>query len=657
VTSKQTVTSLAVLTVKWNHGQDVIDSFLPLIADCIRKDGKHPVSLVELQKAVEQEGGIKIPSGALQAILRRCAHEGLVRREHDVYYPQREKLDQLDYGPLRAEALRQHRALLDRLLAFAKKRYEIVWSEQEADAALLGWMQDASLPVLVAATDGDPLPFITRQSRKTKHVLNAFAWQLAERDREGFDCLETVVKGYVLSGVLFYPDLGRFQTHFEQLDVYCDTPFILRALGYSDEGQHVQCLDLVELLRELGANLKCFHHTREEVVGVLEWAAARLRPGAVNSDPAVDYAPAKTFRLTDIEEMILDIDDVLGTLDIEVVDTPAWTEQPDEVALEDEIKKQIDYARDRAREKDVKSLAAVARLRGLRRMEKFETARAIFVTSNISLARASSAFFRETEGRGSIPVCMPVELMTRLAWVKKPMAAPDLPKHMVMAASYAALNPPVPLWREYLAAIKERHERGELSDEVIGEAADGAEAVERARADRPDVVLMDIRMPGLDGLEATRRITADPSLESVRVVMLTTFGLDEYVFEALHAGASGFLLKEVEPDELREAVRVVARGDALLSPSVTRRLIQEFVAQPGRHRPPPARLEQLTEREREVLGLVALGLSNQEIAERLVISPATAKTHVSRTMLKLHAHDRAQLVVIAYESGLVRVPQ
>jgi DNA-binding NarL/FixJ family response regulator len=193
--------------------------------------------------------------------------------------------------------------------------------------------------------------------------------------------------------------------------------------------------------------------------------------------------------------------------------------------------------------------------------------------------------------------------------------------------------------------------------QVIGEAADGAEAVERARADRPDVVLMDIRMPGLDGLEATRRITADPSLESVRVVMLTTFELDEYVFEALHAGASGFLLKGVEPAELRDAVRVVAGGDALLAPSVTRRLIQEFVAQPGRRRPAPQLLEQLTEREREVLGLVGLGLSNHEIAERLVISPATAKTHVSRTMLKLHAHDRAQLVVIAYESGLVRISQ
>jgi DNA-binding NarL/FixJ family response regulator len=190
--------------------------------------------------------------------------------------------------------------------------------------------------------------------------------------------------------------------------------------------------------------------------------------------------------------------------------------------------------------------------------------------------------------------------------------------------------------------------------EVIGEVADGAAAVARARSDRPDVVLMDIRMPVMDGLEATRTIVADRDLAAVRVIMLTTFDLDEYVFEALRAGASGFLLKDVEPDELRNAVRVVAGGDALLSPSVTRQLISEFISQPGHDRRPPEELEELTDREREVLGLIATGLSNREIAERLIISPATAKTHVSRILLKLGARDRAQLVVIAYESGLVR---
>jgi DNA-binding NarL/FixJ family response regulator len=190
--------------------------------------------------------------------------------------------------------------------------------------------------------------------------------------------------------------------------------------------------------------------------------------------------------------------------------------------------------------------------------------------------------------------------------------------------------------------------------EVVGEAASGAEAVERARAWRPDVVLMDIRMPGLDGLEATRRIVADERLAGVRVVILTTFDLDEYVYEALRVGASGFLAKDVEPGELRHAVRVAARGDALLSPGVTRRLIAEFAARPAAEPPAAGRLEVLTDREREVLELVGEGLGNDAIADRLFMSPATVKTHVSRIMSKLAAHDRAQLVVLAYETGLVR---
>jgi DNA-binding NarL/FixJ family response regulator len=189
--------------------------------------------------------------------------------------------------------------------------------------------------------------------------------------------------------------------------------------------------------------------------------------------------------------------------------------------------------------------------------------------------------------------------------------------------------------------------------EVVGEAANGAEALAAARTSRPDIVLMDIRMPVMDGLEATRRIIADEQLSGTRVIVLTTFELDEYVFEALRAGASGFLLKDIEPAELRQAVRVVAGGDALLSPSVTRRLIRRFVAQSGPRLIDPARLDVLTDREREVMALAARGLSNQEIGQRLVMSPATAKTHVSRAMLKLNARDRAQLVVFAYQTGLV----
>ncbi len=188
--------------------------------------------------------------------------------------------------------------------------------------------------------------------------------------------------------------------------------------------------------------------------------------------------------------------------------------------------------------------------------------------------------------------------------------------------------------------------------EVVAEAADGSEGLALAREHLPDVALIDIQMPVIDGIEATRRIAADPALAAVHVVILTNYGLDEYVFNALRAGAAGFLVKDILPEDFLHAIRVAARGDALLAPSITRKLIDRYVTQPldtGTH----TGLKELTNRERETVALVAQGLSNDQIASRLMISPLTAKTHINRAMTKLHARDRAQLVVLAYESGLV----
>ncbi|MEU4218309.1 response regulator transcription factor [Actinoplanes sp. NPDC026623] len=188
--------------------------------------------------------------------------------------------------------------------------------------------------------------------------------------------------------------------------------------------------------------------------------------------------------------------------------------------------------------------------------------------------------------------------------------------------------------------------------EVVAEAADGSRALALAREHLPDIALIDIQMPVVDGIEATRRIAADPMLAGVHVVILTNYGMDEYVFDALRAGAAGFLVKDIVPEDFLHAVRVAARGDALLAPSITRRLIDRFVSQPL-STGSPASLAGLTGRERESVALVAQGLSNDQIAARMVISPMTAKTHVNRAMVKLHARDRAQLVILAYESGLV----
>jgi DNA-binding NarL/FixJ family response regulator len=211
-----------------------------------------------------------------------------------------------------------------------------------------------------------------------------------------------------------------------------------------------------------------------------------------------------------------------------------------------------------------------------------------------------------------------------------------------------------PLVRAGFGALVNHHPDLEL----VGEAADGEEAVDIARRERPDVLLMDVRMPRVDGIEATRRITSDPELEAVRVVILTTFDLDEYVYGALRAGASGFLLKDATPERLVDAIRVVAEGDALLAPGVTRRLIERFAGPPGAGgtTAPPVdagTLRTLTPRELEVLELVARGLSNAEIGERIHVSHATAKTHVGRILTKVGVRDRAQLVVAAYEAGLV----
>jgi hypothetical protein len=463
--SEHTLISLAILTVNWDHGHDVLDSFVPLVAGHLERDAEKPVSALELQQNLVEDIGIKIPLGALHSILKRCAERDYLKRDAGVYYPNAEMLHKVDFHQVRADALRQHKCLLEKLRTFAKDRYELEWSEADADKSVLNYLQEGSLPILQAAIEGDPLPNFRPDSRRARHVISAFALHLSERDPEGFGCLETVVKGHILSGVLFYPNVEEVEAKFTDLAVYFDTPVLLPLLDYGDEGTVAQCMDLVELLSELGATLRCFHHTREELVGVLEAIANGKRPGAHRSQDPHYYQTSKHFSLSDVEEMIVSINERLKKLGIDVVDTPPFTDTPDEATLEEALAARISYNRKQALEKDTQSLAAVARLRGMRRMDRFESAKAILLTANPVLVAASREFFKGIAGGRSIPMCMSEGLMTRLAWVKRPMLAPEMPRHAVMASSYAALNPKDELWRRYIEEIEHRRAAGSISDE------------------------------------------------------------------------------------------------------------------------------------------------------------------------------------------------
>jgi len=457
--------SLAILTVNWDRGRDVLDSFVPFVAAHLQRDPDKPVSTLELQKELIQDTGIKIPLGALLAILKRCAARKYLRRDSNVYYPIPETLMTVDFHQVRSEALRQHHCLLNKLQAFSKDRYEFEWSDAEADKNILNYLQEDSLPILQAAVEGDPLPDFRPTSRKARHIISAFALHLSENDPEGFGCLETVVKGHILSGVLFYPNVGEIEARFTDLSVFFDTPVLLPALGYGDDGTIAQCMDLVELLGDLGAKLRCFHHTREELVGVLEAIANGKRPGAYQSQDPHYYQTSKRFSLSDVEEMIVTIDEKLNELGVDIVDTPPFTDLPDEARLEEVLAERIPYSRKQAREKDAQSLAAVARLRKMRRMDRFERAKTILLTGNPVLVAVSRDFFRGIAGGRSIPICMSEGLMTRLAWVKRPMLAPEMPRHAVMALSYAALNPKDELWRRYIDELESRRKVGSISDE------------------------------------------------------------------------------------------------------------------------------------------------------------------------------------------------
>lgn len=549
---EQVLTSLAILKVNWDQGHDYIDNFIPFVAECLRTAAEPEVSLPELQAALAARFGLNIPQGALNTIVGRLVKHGYANRVNGIYRRDDATLASLDLSRLTSTVVRRHEALVGRLLEFCETRHGVEWSQEEAESALLSYLKERSLPILAAAIEGEPIPSPPTTTKAATFLVEAFIADLCERDPEGFGLLEDIVKGSMLANVLFFPDLGRVTAHFRGVEVYFDSQFLLRALGYAGATMQASCRELMDLLYELNARLRCFAHTYEEILGILEAARQAVRD-ARSAKTAVgetfQYFVESGYRPSDIELVIAQLERSLGTLRVRLKTRPPHAAAPpfDEVSLESALQESLGYHRQEALRHDVESLTAIYRLRRGEFPRHVESCAAVFITTNSRLARAGARFFKEEYEGLAVPPCILDSVFTTLVWLKKPLRAPHLPRKTIIADCYAALNPPDPLWREYLREVDRLQTRGDFSEEdyhllrfsmearstlmdiTLGDPeafAEGTvkEVLQRARAVVRDKADADRRAEKQKRLEAERRAAdAEARLEAERQAQLARF--------------------------------------------------------------------------------------------------------------------------------------
>lgn len=468
--SEHVITSLAILKANWDEGLDYIENFVPFVAECLRTAPQDEVSLPELQAAITDTFGLNIPQGALKTILNRAARHGYVRRTMKIYLRNNVALATLDFSRVRNEVLRKHEALISKLMDFVGERFKIKWSREEAEAALLSYLQERSTPILVASIEGQPISSPALPVGHADFLVNAFVIHLNEGDPEGFDYLETIVKGSMLANVLLFPDLGGVARRFGKLKVYFDTGFLLRALGLAPEAIQVPCRELIGLLYEQNADLGCFEHTFDEIFGVIDASARSLRsPESLKYafGETLEHFREKKYQASDVELIIARLETTLRALHVQVEPKPlhkvplGLNEKKLESVLQDEVK----YRHREPLLHDLDSLTAIHRLRRGRLHRNIESCRAVFITTNSALARASARFFKEEYEGITAPLCILDHVFASLVWLKCALEAPDLPRKRIIADCYAAMKPQDDLWKKYLDEMDRLEEGGDVSEE------------------------------------------------------------------------------------------------------------------------------------------------------------------------------------------------
>lgn len=393
------ITSLAILKVNWDRGHDYIDNFVPFVAECLRNATEDIISLSELQTAISSAYGFKIPQNALKTILKRAAKQGFIRLKDRMYIRNRDALSKIDITAIRDRVLRSHEALIKNLVEFCRIRYDKFWTKEKAEVAFLSYLSKYSTFILSSSNNT-----LLQQSgfdiEHADYFINAFIEHLRHNDPQGFDYLESIVKGRMLADVLFFPELGQVQKHFSGVEVYFDTNFLFRALGYTSKNMQVPCTELIDMLYEHNAILKVFDHTLDEMYGILDAAVHYLKysngrkgtPGET-----IQYFIDSRYKKSDVELTIVRLPNLLRSLHVQSKSKPIHTKSLglDEMQLEKVLREKVRYTREEALKHDIDSLTSIYRLRKGTPYRNIESCKAIFVTSNSSLARASSFYFNQ----------------------------------------------------------------------------------------------------------------------------------------------------------------------------------------------------------------------------------------------------------------------
>ena len=462
------IISLAVLKVNWDVlRKDYLENFVPLVAECIRHSSEDVISLPDLQGQLRQRFGLLFPQNAVRTILGRVRKRGFVQLRDGAFRPNREKLKELEFEKVQQQVLAMHESLVKSLIAYSSATFRIDLTVDDAESALQSYLEENQLAIIGSTATGTVLPLPRQAGPKIRFVVASFVRHLQESNSSDMAYLETVVKGTMLANAIFLPDPTQAERKFRKTEIYFDTSFLVYGLGYTGEARRAPCVELLKLLYETGADLRCFRHSRDEVHGILEACADRIVRGHLQDayGPTIEYFIERGCKASDVELFAARLERDLALLRIRVVEKPPYVKeyQIDEREFQALLSEHIQYRNPRARERDVDSVSAIMRLRRLQEFFIIEESRAVFVTTNAELAKTAREFFYRDATPGAVSPVVSDHSLTTLLWLKGPLKAPDLPRKRIMADCYAATQPDESLWSLYLAEVERLEKDGRFT--------------------------------------------------------------------------------------------------------------------------------------------------------------------------------------------------